>query len=95
MLIAISTYLKPLPEVDVYRDAHKKFLQSLYASGKLIASGRQNPPIGGVIITKIKSVEEFKQILSDDPFCKAGVTEYKVIDFTPTLFDPIYSCLNS
>jgi uncharacterized protein YciI len=89
MLIAISTYLKPLPEVDVYRDEHKKYLQSLYSSGKLITSGRQNPPVGGVIIAKIESVEEFKQVLAEDPFCKAGVTEYKIIEFTPTLFDSI------
>lgn len=94
MLLAISKYLKPLTEVDVYRDEHRKYLKSLHASGKLMVSGRQNPPVGGVIIAKIKSLDEFKLILAEDFFFKTGVAEYKIIEFNPTLFDnSIYALL--
>ena len=93
MLIAISNYLKPLIEVDVYRDAHRHYLKALQASGKLIISGRQNPPVGGVIIAKMRSLDEFKQILREDPFFKAKVAEYNIIEFDPTLFDEAISAL--
>jgi uncharacterized protein YciI len=96
MLIAISKYLKPLPEVDLHRDEHRKFLKTLLSSNKLVVSGRQNPPVGGVIITQIKSIEEFKKILAEDPFCKAGVSEYTIIEFIPNLFDdPIRAYVDS
>lgn len=89
MLIAISTYLKPLTEVDVHREEHRKYLKSLHASGKLLISGRQNPPVGGVIIARIKSLDEFKLILAEDPFFKSGMVEYKITEFNPTLFDEV------
>jgi hypothetical protein len=53
--------------------------------------GRQNPPVGGVIIAKTKSREEFQNILDNDPFTKAGVAEYKIIEFTPGFHDPLLS----
>lgn len=86
MFIAISKYTKPLTEVDVYRPAHQQYIKPLFETGKLLISGRQNPPAGGVIIAQTHSLEEFKQILDDDPFTKAGVAEYTIIEFTPTFY---------
>lgn len=86
MLIAILKYTKPLPEVDVYRPEHHKYIAPLFKMGKLFVAGRQNPPSGGVIIAKTPSREEFKEILDNDPFAKAGVAEYKIIDFTPSFY---------
>lgn len=88
MLIAISKYLKSLEEVDVHRKKHHEYLKPLFASGKLLISGRQNPPVGGVIMSKILSLAEFKEILREDPFSQAGVARYEVIEFTPVLGEP-------
>lgn len=88
MLIAISKYLKPLTEVDVHRPAHWEFLKKMFAANKLLAGGRQDPGVGGVIIAKINDSEEFRAILDNDPFSVAGVAEYKIIKFNPTMWDP-------
>lgn len=87
MLIAISKYKKSLAEVDVHRPAHWEYLKSLFDAKKLLVSGRQNPPVGGVIIANKATLEEFKQILDEDPFSKAGVAEYQIIDFDPSFYD--------
>jgi uncharacterized protein YciI len=87
MLIAISKYTKPLSEVDVYRQEHHKYMKPLFETGKLFIAGRQNPPSGGVIIAKTQSCDEFQKILDNDPFTKAGVAEYTIIEFNPTFFD--------
>jgi len=49
MFIAILTYKKPLSEVDKYLQAHRDYLAEHYAAGDFIASGPQNPRIGGVM----------------------------------------------
>jgi uncharacterized protein YciI len=88
MLIAISKYLKPLVEVDVYRTQHIEYLKSsLLATNKLFLAGRQNPPVGAVIIVNQLSMSEFKTILLQDPYCIAGVAEYEIIEVNPGLFD--------
>lgn len=87
MLIAISEYKKPLPEVDLYRKKHHEYIKQFIDNDKLLICGRQNPPSGGVIITKTATREEFEDILRDDPFVKAGVTEYKIVEFIPTFYN--------
>lgn len=52
MFIAILTYRKPLKEVDRFLQAHRDYLAEHYAAGDFIASGPQNPRIGGVIMIK-------------------------------------------
>lgn len=86
MLIAISTYLKPLSEVDVYVTEHRAYLQKLINEHKLLIGGRQNPPIGAVLIALITK-EELQHLLKEDPFMKAGVAEYKILEFNPALCD--------
>jgi len=52
----ISTYRAPLAEVDAARDDHLRFLDELERRGLVVSAGRQNPPIGGVILLDRKSV---------------------------------------
>jgi len=91
MLVAISKYTKPLAQVDVYRSAHHEYLKPLFASGKLLVAGRQTSNVGGVIIAKTRSKKEFEDILANDPFVKAQVTEYKIFEFTPSFYDDAIS----
>ncbi len=52
MFIAILTYIKPLEEVDSFLQAHRDYLSEHYSAGDFIASGPQNPRVGGVIMIK-------------------------------------------
>lgn len=86
MFIAILTYKKPLSEVDKYLQAHRDYLVEHYAAGDFIASGPQNPRIGGVIMIKAADREAVSTIISQDPFNINGIADYQIVVFTPTMF---------
>lgn len=86
MFIAILTYKKPLSEVDKHLQAHRDYLAEHYAAGDFIASGPQNPRIGGVIMIKAADREAVNAIISQDPFNINGIADYQIVEFTPTMF---------
>lgn len=86
MFIAILTYKKPLSEVDRFLAAHRKYLANHYADGDFIASGPQNPRVGGVIMMKAESREAVDAIISEDPFYINGIADYQIVKFSPTMF---------
>ena len=86
MFIAILTYIKPLEEVDRFLQAHRDYLAEHYAAGDFIASGPQNPRVGGVIMIKASDREAVNTIISQDPFNINGIADYQIVEFTPTLF---------
>ncbi|MCM1356058.1 MAG: YciI family protein [Staphylococcus sp.] len=86
MFITILTYKKPLSEVDKYLQAHRDYLAEHYAAGDFIASGPQNPRIGGVIMIKAADREAVNSIFSQDPFNINGIADYQIVEFTPTMF---------
>ena len=92
MFIAILTYKKPLEEVDHYLQAHRDYLSEHYAAGDFIASGPQNPRVGGVIMIKADDRATVDVIISQDPFKINGIADYNIVEFTPTMFcDPALS----
>lgn len=86
MFIAILTYIKPLEEVDRFLQAHRDYLAEHYAAGDFIASGPQNPRVGGVIMIKASDRDAVNTIISQDPFNINGIADYQIVEFTPTLF---------
>ncbi len=86
MFIAILTYKKPLADVDRFLEAHCTYLAEHYAAGDFIASGPQTPRVGGVIIMKADSPETVRSIISQDPFHINDIADYRIVEFTPTMF---------
>ncbi len=86
MFIAILTYKKPLSEVDIFLQAHRDYLAEHYAAGDFIASGPQNPRIGGVIMIKAANRGAVNTIISQDPININGIADYQIVEFTPTMF---------
>ncbi len=86
MFIAILTYRKPLEEVDRFLQAHREYLARHYAAGDFIASGPQNPRIGGVIMIKADNRAAVDTIISQDPFNINGIADYQIVEFKPTMF---------
>ena len=86
MFIAILTYKKPLEEVDRHLQAHRDYLAVHYAAGDFIASGPQTPRIGGVIMMKSESRAAVDSIIAQDPFNINGIADYRIVEFTPTMF---------
>ena len=92
MVIMIVKYVKPIEEVDKYLLEHRAFLDEYYKRKKFICSGRQKPPVGGVILANVDSVEEAKLIATEDPFCINLVAEYEFLEFTPVKHDERFAC---
>ena len=83
MFVAISTYLKPLEEVNRFSAAHGAWIMKHYTSGRILGSGRRVPPIGGIILARGESKEEFMALLAEDPFQQNGLARFEVFEFIP------------
>ncbi|MEZ3550405.1 MAG: YciI family protein [Muribaculaceae bacterium] len=86
MFIAILTYKKTLSEVDRFLAAHREYLAKHYAAGDFIASGPQNPRVGGVIMMTADSREAGAAIIAEDPFHINDIAGYQIVELTPTMF---------
>jgi uncharacterized protein YciI len=87
MIVAILTYTVPLAEVDAHRAAHIDWLKEQYAAGTMLASGRQTPPQGGVLLLAGPRADA-EALLAQDPFAVHGVAHYQVVEFAPTMTAP-------
>lgn len=85
MFIMLLKYIKPLEDVDAVLEPHRAFLQKYFAQGEFICAGRQVPRTGGVILCRAASPAEARAIAAEDPFTVAGVAEYEVVEFQPTV----------
>ncbi len=88
MFIVTLTYLRPLAELDALMPQHVAWLKEHYDTGLFIASGRQKPRKGGVILTRTVSRAKLKAILSEDPFVKSGSASFDVVEFKPSMTAP-------
>jgi len=44
-------------------------------------SGRQIPRTGGVIVALAESRRQIEAIMAEDPFCRHGLAEVRIIEF--------------
>jgi uncharacterized protein YciI len=93
MFIVSLKYKCGLEEVDKHLDAHVAYLNEEYANGNFIASGRKMPRTGGIILSCVHNKEELESIISKDPFSKAGIAEYDIIEFIPSMVAEGYEIL--
>ncbi|MGD0169359.1 MAG: YciI family protein [Smithella sp.] len=93
MFIVSLKYKCGLEEADKHLDAHVAYLNEEYANGNFIASGRKIPRTGGIILSCVKNKEELEMIISKDPFNKAGIVEYDIIEFVPSMVAEGYEIL--
>jgi uncharacterized protein YciI len=81
MFVIELTYTAPLADIDARMRAHVAFLRKYYAAGNFLVSGRQVPRTGGIIIALADSREQIESIMAEDPFCKHGLAEVRIIEF--------------
>jgi len=88
MFIVTLTYIRPLEELDALMDAHVSWLKTHYESGLFVASGRQVPRKGGVILARSGDRAALEALLARDPFVQNGVARADVIEFVPSMTAP-------
>jgi uncharacterized protein YciI len=81
MFIIELLYKADLTQIDAHMKAHMAFLRKYYASGHFVMSGRKLPRDGGIIMAVGASREEIEAIAAEDPFCKRGLADSRVIEF--------------
>ena len=81
MFVVELIYKADLKEIDAHMRAHMSFLKKHYADGRFLISGRKIPRDGGIILSLGTSRDEIEAIMRDDPFCKNGLAEFRVIEF--------------
>jgi uncharacterized protein YciI len=81
MFVIELIYKADLTEIDAHMRSHMAFLKKHYAAGTFVVSGRKIPRDGGVILAVGKTRAEIEAIARDDPFCKNGLAEFRVIEF--------------
>jgi len=81
MFIIELTYKAALAEIDANMRAHVAFLNKHYAEGHFVASGRQIPRAGGIILAVGESREQIEAIAREDPFCTRGLADVRVVEF--------------
>jgi uncharacterized protein YciI len=81
MFVVELLYKTDLGEIDAHMRAHMAFLKKHYAEGRFLLSGRKIPRDGGIILSLGKSKDEVEAIMREDPFCKNGLAEFRVIEF--------------
>lgn len=81
MFVIELIYKVPLPEIDAAMKSHVAFLNTHYAAGRFLASGRKVPRDGGVILAIGESREAIEAIVREDPFVASGLADYRIIEF--------------
>jgi len=84
MFVVILSYTAPLAEIDAQVPAHAAWLDQQYADGVFVASGRQVPRVGGVILAVGVDKDELDHRLARDPFAQHGLATYTVTQFEAT-----------
>ena len=81
MFVIELTYKAPLAKIDAAMREHVAFLQKYYAAGNFLVSGRQIPRVGGIIVAVGESRKQIEAIMAEDPFCRDGLADARVIEF--------------
>jgi len=81
MFVIELIYKADLAAIDAQMRAHMAFLKKHYVAGTFVVSGRKIPRDGGIIIATAKTRNEIEAIVKEDPFCKLGLAEFRIIEF--------------
>ena len=88
MFIVLLTYTAPLEQIDRLGPAHRDWLRGCYDDGIFLASGPQDPRVGGAILAHGLDREELEARLALDPFAQAGAATYHITKVSVKFSDP-------
>lgn len=88
MFIIDLNYIAPLEELDKHMFDHVQYLKKYYEENVFLASGRKVPRTGGVILCIADSEQEVNRIISEDPFYKHRLAEFRVTEFLASQYHP-------
>ncbi|MEU0885947.1 YciI family protein [Lentzea sp. NPDC005914] len=94
MFIVLLKYSAPLEQIDYALPDHREWVEKQYERGLFLASGRQVPRVGGVIITRPMPRGKLEALLATDPWCEQKLVKYEICEFEATRTAPELMKLN-
>lgn len=85
MFIIHVNYKVDLEQIEHYLPAHVEYLKQQYAVGHFLASGRQVPRTGGIILSNMENREALNEVLAQDPFNQNNLADYVITEFVPSM----------
>lgn len=83
LFVVVLRYVVPRERIDEARAVHLDFLDKYYAENIFLASGRQIPMTGGIILARAPSRNYLWEVLKQDPFYTEHLAEYQIFEFEP------------
>ncbi|MGM1064724.1 YciI family protein [Saccharothrix sp. Mg75] len=93
MYVVLLEYTAPVDEVDLALPDHVKWVEEQYEAGHFLASGRQVPRVGGVVLVRPMPREDLDALLATDPFATRELVAYRVVEFVATRTAPELAAL--
>lgn len=84
MFVCITSYRGELAIDDPILEEHWAFLDAELARGRLVASGPQEPRVGGVMLLQAADEVEAHGIVGRDPLVVEGRIDYELLQFHPS-----------
>jgi len=81
MFVIELVYKADLREIDAHMKSHMAWLNTHYAAGTFLVSGRKIPRDGGIILAAGPTREEVEALMREDPFVARGLADVRVIEF--------------
>ena len=81
MFVIELIYKADLREIDAHMKAHMAYLNTHYADGTFLVSGRKIPRDGGIILAVAKTRADIEAIVEQDPFHTHGLADFRIIEF--------------
>jgi uncharacterized protein YciI len=94
MFIVLLKYAAPLEHIDYALPDHRAWVEKQYERGLFLASGRQVPRVGGVIITRPMPRGKLEALLATDPWAEQKLVKYEICEFEATRTAPELMKLN-
>jgi uncharacterized protein YciI len=83
-----ATYLVPFEQIQKTIPAHRAWLRKGYDLGLFLCSGPQDPPVGGFLVARAKSMVDLKTMFEEEPFNIAKLASYTFKEFIPVKRQP-------
>jgi len=88
MFVITLNYLVELDKIDEALEAHREWVDGQYEAGVFLASGAQEPRVGGIILAAGLPRLELEARLALDPFKQKGLAEHTIVEFIPRKVAP-------
>lgn len=81
MFLLNVSYTKPLAQVEPHVKGHGEWVTRYLIDGTFLFAGPKKSGLGGAITARSIDKALLMAILAEDPYVRADVAEYQIVDF--------------